>query len=216
MEVAVESLAIPHEGAAAAASACGGDAAFELGLAQGACGLEATVGGGFARCQKGLGRCVGDEASVGPERGVDVLRAGLRLEGGRPCSSPARLELVDDENGQMPLRLACLARAELGPEGVPGVHVRERGTVRNEGQRDGVIVNIVHHGHRSRTGARCSSTERLRTRTGRSCEEAVMVRFSCRVVFGLPLLARGCLGARSDHRILCFRTRPASASPTRT
>src|SRR5580658_10687909 len=75
LEVAVESLAIPHEGAAAAASACGSDAAFEFGLAQGACGLEAAVGGGFARRQKGLGRCVRDDARVGPERAIDELRA---------------------------------------------------------------------------------------------------------------------------------------------
>jgi len=89
---------------------------------------------------------------VGPEGGIDELHAGLRLEGGRSFPSSARLELVGDGNRQGSVRLGCLARVELGPEGAPGVRVRERGTVRNEGQRDGVIVNVVHHGHRGERG----------------------------------------------------------------
>jgi hypothetical protein len=54
MEVAVENLSTPHERAAAAASADRSDAAFELGLAQCARGLEAAVGGRFARGEKRL------------------------------------------------------------------------------------------------------------------------------------------------------------------
>jgi hypothetical protein len=54
LEEAVESLAAPHERAAAAAPAHGKDAAFQFGLAKGPRRLEAAVGGRLARCEERL------------------------------------------------------------------------------------------------------------------------------------------------------------------
>jgi hypothetical protein len=85
MEVAVESLAAPHERAPPAASADGRDAAFQLGLAKGAGRLETAIGGRLARCEKWLARHGVDErASAFASHGfVHSERVPFRLRGGK-------------------------------------------------------------------------------------------------------------------------------------
>jgi len=151
LEVAVESLAAPHHRAGAAAPACGGDAAFQLGLAKGARRLEAAVGGCFARREKGLRRGIGDEGVVRVERGSHQLGARLRLEGALPAPWQACLDLADDENLLRAVRRLCLARVEVSPERCPVIRAvrRRRLTVRNDWRRDDPAVDVRRHGHRA-------------------------------------------------------------------
>ncbi len=54
--------------------------------------------------------------------------------------------------------MACLARVEWDPERVPRVHVGGMVAAWNDGRRDGVLVDVAHHGHRGERGG----TERER------------------------------------------------------